>query len=419
MKAKRHLIGVMVLVCFFSLNFASAQNTKRTSSALTPVVKQKSQPNVAPMITFSEYPVGTVITTQYSNLGIVFGPGTSAFIADDGAVPTAPVLSGTPTYEGPITGMFVMPGTNTPTTAESFSLDVGYLDYVGSTRVEWYDVNGNSLGYEDNTVTGGSQTFNISGGNIASFKVYELSFDLFDVDNVSFVLSGGGGISGNVCLRDAFAYEWHLNYSSSGGVSTATGTLDLGNGVVWNAWGWWNESSKQIELHAVNPMGDNCNSGSTDSFVYNGYAMNGRFGYGYFGGQGDWSSYCGGDVYATGTWSIISCRYNGLPPFFQKQNGIKPAGAGMAVTLKVSPNPIVNMATITYAVGHNSNVNITIYNYMMQPVKTLVSGLKTAGNYTVSWDGRGANGAKVMPGLYKAVAMVDGKAYSVTMQVVR
>lgn len=418
MKAKRLFVGLLAMLCLFSLSFAQAQNGKRTSSAVTPVVKQKTNTGATAMITFSEYPEGTTITDQYKGLGIIFGPGSSAFITADGAVPTSPVLSGTPIYEGPITGTFVEPGTNTPTTAQSFSLDVGYLDYVGSTRVEWYDPHGNMIGYEDNTVVGGSQTFHISGGNIASFKVYEIYFDLFGIDNVSFELSGGGGTTGGMCLRDGFGYEWSLKFNTMGDVSTATGTVDV-SGTLWNAYGSWNESNKKFELHAINPMGDNCASGYTDSFVYRGYAMNGRFGYNYFGGQGDWTSYCGPDAIASGSWSIISCRYPGLPPFFQKGDGLKPAGAGIAISLKVSPNPVTNVANISYTLARQGNVNITIYNYMMQPVKTLVSASKAAGNYSVSWDGRGANGVQASAGLYKVVATVNGKIYSETMQVVR
>lgn len=47
------------------------------------------------VITFSEFAVGTSISTQYQNIGITFG-GSGPFITTDGANPTSPVLSGTP-----------------------------------------------------------------------------------------------------------------------------------------------------------------------------------------------------------------------------------------------------------------------------------------------------------------------------------
>jgi hypothetical protein len=53
-------------------------------------------------ITFSEFPVGTVITNQYQALGVTFSgaAGDPPVIADDSAMPDSPILSPNPPYAG-------------------------------------------------------------------------------------------------------------------------------------------------------------------------------------------------------------------------------------------------------------------------------------------------------------------------------
>src|SRR3954453_21929853 len=53
-----------------------------------------------PTLTFSEFPVGTVITTQYAAQGVLFSglTGNAPIIANDGAMPDSPVLSPNPPF---------------------------------------------------------------------------------------------------------------------------------------------------------------------------------------------------------------------------------------------------------------------------------------------------------------------------------
>lgn len=138
------------------------------------------------VITFDEFPVGTYITNQYQDVGIIFG-GDAPVITPDGANPTSPVLAGTipDLFRGDITGTFVVPGTDTPTTVCAFGFDAGYFDDIGSTSIEWFDEYGNSLGiiYNSQTVI---EHFAIEGSNIASWEIAEIAFDLFAIDNVWF-----------------------------------------------------------------------------------------------------------------------------------------------------------------------------------------------------------------------------------------
>lgn len=139
------------------------------------------------IITFSEYPLGTSISTQYKNIGIIFG-GSGPFISTDGANPTSPVLSGTPRFQGDITGTFVKPDTDIPTVVQSFTFDAGYFDEIGSTRIEWFDPDGVKLGQRINSHFG-IESFTIEGGNIASWRISIVENEPagYAIDNVSFV----------------------------------------------------------------------------------------------------------------------------------------------------------------------------------------------------------------------------------------
>ncbi|HEY0161343.1 MAG TPA: PEP-CTERM sorting domain-containing protein [Edaphobacter sp.] len=147
----------------------------------------------AGLITFSEYPQGTVNPTyapaQYgggvSSPNVSFGgyfagqtPGSvtpgacpsgaavsgcvlgnpggplsidpaspSTFIAGDGSNPTSPVLSGTPQFNGSIAILFSTP-------QAGVGLDGGYFDSVASTAITAFDANGNVIGQVKNSITG-------------------------------------------------------------------------------------------------------------------------------------------------------------------------------------------------------------------------------------------------------------------------
>ena len=145
-------------------------------------------------ITFSEFPVGTAITTQYSDMGIVFG-GDSPFIEIDISNPTSPVLSGTPRFSGAIEGSFVDPADGvTQAFATTFQLDAGFFDELASTRLSWFDADGNLLGQRDNAIGFGIETFVVDGipaPGAARWRIALIAPDQngFAIDNVSFTLA--------------------------------------------------------------------------------------------------------------------------------------------------------------------------------------------------------------------------------------
>jgi len=173
-------------------HFASVRSIRpATARALrvTPAVAAADAlPTELGTITFSEFPDGSSITTQYEPNGIIFG-GDTPFITDDGANPTSPVLSGTPQFYGSITGTFVTPD-GSARTVGSFSLDVGYIDTPGSTEVVAYDSGGDVLDTEVIDDTGIVNVL-ISEPGIASFEVESVDPnnpdpDGWAIDNVQF-----------------------------------------------------------------------------------------------------------------------------------------------------------------------------------------------------------------------------------------
>lgn len=126
---------------------------------------------------------GCVVGTPTSPLSLdPASPDT--FISSDGANPTSPVLSGSPLFNGPVAILFSHG-------VAGVGLDGGYFDNIGSTKIEAFDKDGNSLGSVMNTGLGIEFL-----GLVTSDKsetIYGLIFSLvgaegsgFAIDNVRF-----------------------------------------------------------------------------------------------------------------------------------------------------------------------------------------------------------------------------------------
>ncbi len=134
---------------------------------------------------------GGVITLDPHNptgpLALASDPANTVFITDDGSSTTNPVLSGTPTFNGPISVLF-----STPVAA--VGLTGGFFNAAASTTIEAYDSNGNVLGYITNSTTGfefyglfdsasadiAGISFFITGDEPAGFEIDNLTFGLAD-----------------------------------------------------------------------------------------------------------------------------------------------------------------------------------------------------------------------------------------------
>ncbi len=64
------------------------------------------------------------------------------------------------------------------------------------------------------------------------------------------------------------------------------------------------------------------------------------------------------------------------------------------------PNPFNSSTNITFSLKEESNVDLKIFSITGQKVKTLVSGLKRAGEHVYNWDGTSDTGINVSSGIY-------------------
>lgn len=241
------LLGVAAAVCFVGALDAQATLVDLGPGSFTPL---------APQITFSEagYPTGTVnpvysftalpglgdVTVGFD--GIFVGQGTAGttvvtitgsptpgspltldpngpqtLINVDGANPTSPVLSGTPTFNGPVSVLFSTP-------VAGVGLDGGYFDAIGGTTIEAFDSLGNSLGTVTNSQLGiefygladstganviSGISFYITGSEPAGFAIDNLTFgSAQDIQNLvpepvtmAGLLLGVGTLAGYVRRR--------------------------------------------------------------------------------------------------------------------------------------------------------------------------------------------------------------------------
>ncbi len=130
------------------------------------------------VITFSEYAWGTVNPVYTFSDNVV---STIGLITGDGAQPNSPVIAANYNYFGPIFAYFLNP-------VSSVTMDVGYFDNLGSTRVEFRDASGNLL-YSVKNAQYGVQTFSFSSEiGIASIAAIDEAYDAsgFSLDSLVF-----------------------------------------------------------------------------------------------------------------------------------------------------------------------------------------------------------------------------------------
>ncbi|KPL02182.1 MAG: hypothetical protein AMJ90_06510 [candidate division Zixibacteria bacterium SM23_73_2] len=64
------------------------------------------------------------------------------------------------------------------------------------------------------------------------------------------------------------------------------------------------------------------------------------------------------------------------------------------------PNPFNASTQISYSLKSDADVTLKIYNILGQEVKTLVNKHQTAGNYTITWNGKDSRGNDIATGIY-------------------
>lgn len=84
--------------------------------------------------------------------------------------------------------------------------------------------------------------------------------------------------------------------------------------------------------------------------------------------------------------------------------GVAPViSAGAANKLVIAPNPFSESTTISYTVGCDCRVQLTVTTSSGQEVATLVNESKPQGNYTYEW-----NTVSIAPGVYTCTLLVNG-----------
>ncbi|MXW78816.1 MAG: T9SS type A sorting domain-containing protein [Gemmatimonadetes bacterium] len=73
------------------------------------------------------------------------------------------------------------------------------------------------------------------------------------------------------------------------------------------------------------------------------------------------------------------------------------------------PNPFNPATTIQYALPQAADVELTVYNIMGQPVRTLVAEYQSAGRYAMEWDATDDSGHSLSSGMYLYRLQVGGE----------
>jgi YD repeat-containing protein len=163
-----------------------------SETATSSQTQSAGERNYSQRITFSELPLETNISDQYRDRGIVLG-GSSPITTADVASSTPPVLAGMPLFEGDITGRFVVPGTDQPSSVYQFTWDIGHFDAVESVQMDFFGPQGQLL-YTYKNHDEGSFRYVARGGNIgiASWRMYVVTTEPagFGIDNLFFSIPG-------------------------------------------------------------------------------------------------------------------------------------------------------------------------------------------------------------------------------------
>lgn len=202
-------LAVAVGFALLAATSASAQLVRLGPGAFTPAattITFSEQPlgTVNPVYTFSGVPdlgnvtvsfagafngqtvTGTTVRTLSGNPTnpLSLNTGILTRIVSDGSNPTSPVLSGDPTFNGPVVMFF-----STPVAA--VALDGGYFDAIGATSITGFDVLGNVLGSFTNSALGIENYgfADASGSNVISGLAFYITGNEpagFAIDNVQF-----------------------------------------------------------------------------------------------------------------------------------------------------------------------------------------------------------------------------------------
>jgi len=91
--------------------------------------------------------------------------------------------------------------------------------------------------------------------------------------------------------------------------------------------------------------------------------------------------------------------------------GVNPGAASLSLAAP-SPNPSRGNARLSFTLPTESDLSIRVYDVAGRGVATLLEGRRPAGNGSIQWDGRRADGSRAAAGIYQVVLRSNGETVS-------
>jgi hypothetical protein len=104
-------------------------------------------------------------------------------------------------------------------------------------------------------------------------------------------------------------------------------------------------------------------------------------------------------------WFLLMGEVGSMAPTAGNRRTLPPAAPSLPTTFALhanQPNPFSRLTTIRLALPRNEHVRLEVFDLLGRRVRTLAEGSFEAGEHTVQWDGRDANGAPLSAGVYHA-----------------
>ncbi|PLX04003.1 MAG: hypothetical protein C0595_04985, partial [Marinilabiliales bacterium] len=113
-------------------------------------------------------------------------------------------------------------------------------------------------------------------------------------------------------------------------------------------------------------------------------------------------------------WNIDGSTNNGYPFFTDPiYTAIQEQKPEMVLLKNNYPNPFSSFTNISFSVEQDSKVNIIIYNFQGQRIKTLINKQYLKGEHNVIWDGTDDNNKTVVSGMYFYQLNVNNKTRAI------